>query len=251
MTKIYGLLVVLFLLTGARFKLYSQNNQYDQGKISYSTSIDYQFISHVDNITDFPKYITNIASDIIANFIGEHGRNFSFKSGSIFKTKNYFATYPDRINQSLEIIPTYVLLYNWSDTSIGVRSYEIYLCLDKLGQVIYFNFPRYYDFDKINLESFDDAISKSDSIISKGMIKYNDPFVEIDYDECENDLAWIFRFDQFSDKTAYNVKEIKIYMISKEIETNDVSCDPLGVIDSMEIEEIMIEDLIRNKNNKP
>lgn len=251
MTRILGLIITTILLTGAQFKLYSQNNQYDQGKVSYITDINYQFITHVDKITDFPKEIIRIANDIILNSIGDHGQNFTFKTGSIFNAKGYFRKYPDMINQTQAIIPSYVLYYKWSDTSIGIKNNEIYLCLDKLGQVIYFNFPRQYDFNKIELGTFDNALAISDSIIFNDSIKYDEPYIFLDFNECKRDLAWTFRFSQLSDTINHKTKEIKVYMISKEIEIDDIQYESLGILDTIEIEEEKIEDLIKNKNNRP
>ena len=250
MTRILELIIIIILLTGVDNKLYSQNNQYDQGKVSYVTVIDYQFITQIDKITDFPQKIVRTANDVIQKSIGDHGENFTFKSGSIFNVKAYFKKYPDMLNQTQAIIPSYVLYYNWSDPSIGIKNNEIYLCLDKLGQVIYFNFPRHYDFSVIKLETFDNALAISDSIIHNDSIKYGEPDIFLDFNECKRDLAWTFRFSELSDTVFHKTKEIKIYLIDKEIEIDEIEYESLGIIDDRIIEEEKIEDLIKRKNNR-
>ena len=250
MTRLIEILIVITLLLGVQRRIYSQNNQYDQGKVAYITDIDYQFITQIDKIIDFPKKIMRIADDIIQKSIGEHGQNFTFKSGSIFNVKRYFKKYPEMINKTNSIIPSYVFYYNWSDTSLGVKNNEIYLCLDKLGQVIYFNFPRRSDFSKIKLEKFDNALAKSDSIIHNYSIKYDEPYIYLDFNECKRDLAWTFRYSQQTDTIIHTSKEIRIFMVSKEIEISDMKYESLGTIDTKDIEEEKIEPIINRKNNR-
>ncbi len=245
MTRILELLIIIMLLMGVHDKLCSQNNQYDQGKVSYVTGIDYQFITHCERITDFPQKIIWTANEIIQKSIGNHGENFTFKSGSIFNVKGYFKKYPDMLNQTQAIIPSYVLYYNWSDSSIGIKNYEIYLCLDKLGQVLYFNFPRHYDFSKIELQTFDNALAISDSITHNDSIKYEEPYIFLDFNECKRDLAWTLRFSELSDTEFHKTKEIKIYLIDKEIEIDEIEYESLGTIDTRDIQEEKIEPIIK------
>lgn len=211
MRKAYFIIFCIIIFSD----LYSQNLLYDVGKVSYITGISNEYYSITTKMSDYPNFITTLIDGILEKAVGKHNKNFTFKSGVILRIEEYYQEYPEYLNDSHWPRPSYVFLYNWTDTILGIKRHEISLCLDKIGQITYLNFPSYYDFNRIDFIPLDTISIIADSIVMKESESYIRNEFRLYYDQCKNNFIWIFDYTIKMDSVNTIDKSIEVPMIRK------------------------------------
>ena len=141
------------------------------------TDTIFQFIGHrhynyiqpkeIKTIDSLPIGIREIASDFIKNWFGIYSSKTTFYDAQIFPIDLAIINNIKRLkerNNNLVLIPYYDLNYSFRDTSIGISQYWVNIGIDKFGQIMYCNFPSFYDNNR-RINSFHIAKVYSDSVI--------------------------------------------------------------------------------------
>lgn len=227
--KFQLLLILLFILFQ---KGISQERTYNQGKVSYISCIYEDYRKRLDSIKEFPSFIQKTALKLTSL------EKLSFVYGEKYDLENFFNDYPENRNGLCNQIPSYALFYKWQDLSIGVAQFEIYLLFDTFGQLIEMNFPTQNEIQKDSLTKLDNAINKAVSIINAEKLKYEEPYISLEYIYCKRDLFWTF---EFSTKKEDNKKGRKIFI---SLSSGNLKIEEIEPLELGELEEVIIEEEI-------
>lgn len=208
------LIIICFLLP---FCGISQILQFDIGESYYISCLPEKYCERFNSKDELPESVNKIISNVFTSQTDLDISKLKFNFCEIYDVDKYLTDYPDSINKYSLPIPKYIAVYSWSDTTIGVKKYNIELFMDNFGQIIYFNFPHQYKNRGYNFMSLDSAKYKADSIINLDTTIYKDYYVQIQllYNINENDLFWfIDYYTDYEEKGKIENSVIRTFVFS-------------------------------------
>lgn len=150
----------------------------------------------IDVFYELPERIQELSSSFITNRFGDYSSGIKFINAQIFLIDSIYKSdirdLKER-NTMVEPIPYYDLNFSFRDSSLGISQYWINIGMDRLGQVIYCNFP-YLGSSRMKINSIQKVKEYSDSIMIKMYPEINRAEYKIDLNyNIDNDiLIWQF-----------------------------------------------------------
>ncbi len=179
-----------------------QKLMYDEGDYSFYSLIGNDYWDIVNLRDEYPERINDIVDTILAKWMGVDVVNLKFSTGIIGRLDEYYKENPDAIFEKSRVIPSYVYVFNWSDTTLGIGKYNLIIRLDNYGHLIDMNFPQIIYLSDKNFLSLDRAKELGDSLANISIPNYKDFYVNFEYDDCENDLFWTLFYSDSNDKAG-------------------------------------------------
>lgn len=215
-----------FLLLGFLFSFYLTSvAQYemvvDDPSNSWDPNSKEKHAIRIDSLSKLPAIIQLNIKDHFSFMLGNLYSYTTFQQGRIYDLEGLFRDEPD-IYKRYSVVPKYELNFIITDTSIGIKRYNLYLKLDQYGQILQVNWPRWGYNDKkefkpgteIQNYALEQAKSKGyfspDSVDS---IFHNYSYhIDFKFDHIENRLVWVFRFEDEAKREGcwiyWNILEI-------------------------------------------
>jgi hypothetical protein len=201
------------------------------------------FILEYLSLDSFPDIIVNRVSELMKSQVGNNYDKMIFTRGYSIALEDYYNKYPERLNLFNNIIPRYVFHYVFSDTTVGIKKYELRLGIDYIGQIIFLDFPHSHNFSSYSFLSLDNAISSTDSLTQIENYRYDDYDYNLRYDTSRNDLIWYIYYSRIdtldSSFLQYNHLNFEISTRDNKVLRMDYDTSDM-VSPIMEIEEDII-----------
>ena len=162
----------------------------------------------IDSFDSLPDRIKKLSSDFTTNRFGGYNSMIKFIHAQIFPIDTLFKgdiTDLKKRNVSVNPIPQYDLYYSFKDSSLGISQYCINIQMDKLGQVLYCNFPNLSS-PEMKINSIMNARNYSDSIMTSlnPQISIKNYSISLIYDNNYGRLIWqICYFKVSNEFTSY------------------------------------------------
>jgi hypothetical protein len=219
---IVSLLIVLLCLTSN-----AQTKQYDVGNLTFETFVPNNYYKRFHNPSELPPLVSDLISSEVKAKTGKYYKNFTLKYCDIIEVKKFLQDYPDSINQLFLPIPRYRAVFNWCDSTLGVKSYLFQALMDEYGQLIYLGFPRTDEPEQNNFMTCDKANEMADSIVAPSITTYDEQDTYLYYNILVNDLKWIITYSKYNyrkeDDKTFSLFRILTFSLKKHKLLRDIT----------------------------
>jgi hypothetical protein len=163
----------------------------------------------INTLSQLPTKHQFIINTVINESMTDFKNNIVFVKGQMIDVENWFSKDSVPQTEYRYIIPTYQLVFELRDTSVGIIKYAFELSLDKYGQVIKFDWPRAGYDKRVNFLKTDLVLQHAINYAKSKGYNTDVRVFHLQYNRHYKKLCWTISFLQ---NTEGNVREnLKLY----------------------------------------
>lgn len=146
---------------------------------------------NINSLNELPPDIYRKLNLNLKSCFGDSLNSIRFLHGQEIDIKKYYRDNPESFGG---VVPKYDLEFMFSDTSLGIKSFEVNVRMDEYGQVLKFAWPREWKATKDLLYSKEHIIKRVMIHAKKNGITSNPAATEFRFDPKNDQLIWVFLF---------------------------------------------------------
>jgi hypothetical protein len=146
----------------------------------------------VSDTHDLPPMIRDSVSSIITSALGNIADSLKFAAGQVLHFRHVRAAgvLPD----SSWDVPMYDLRFQFSDTTPGIRAYEVELRVDHNGRLLFLNWPASGYSDRARLAPWPSVLAFATTFAKRRKF-YSAHFqVQLRYNAARGKMLWVFQY---------------------------------------------------------
>lgn len=169
---------------------------------------------NINSLNELPPNVYHKLKLYLKSSFGDSLKSIRFSHGQEIDIKKYYLDYPESFGG---VVPKYDLEFMFSDTSLGIKSFEVNVRMDEYGQVLKFTWPKDWQANKGLLYSKERIIKLVMIHAKKNGITSNPTATEFRFDPGNGQLIWAFLFPKDETKGAGWFDAIEIEWLGGKI----------------------------------
>jgi hypothetical protein len=178
------------------FTAHAQKMQYDVGDLTFEQFVTEAYYERFTSAEELPDSTITLITNQLKTKIGNNFNNITLKYFDIIEVKKFLHDFPDSLNQYFLPIPRYRAVFNWCDSTLGIKSYLFQVLTDQYCQFVYLGFPRIVNTEYDDFMTCDRAHEMADSITVSSATAYEKKSTYLYYDNLVNDLKWVITYSK-------------------------------------------------------